>query len=389
MFKLTMDLALHQPVRARLAMLMPALMLVLACLTAQGCLLFTTPVNSPPSVKILPPSGPIVRGQKIKLIASVSDPDGGGVKLEWTTTTSMEACQQPLDISQRPTMMPVESPPGDPEFSPTFPPGDATTLCVWVLATDPQGATAFDARLISSENRPPVAAITVLEPSTRTSGGLYELHSTFHLSAATSSDPDGDMIMDPQFQLLEFPPAATPIPMLVDCPNKTPTPLVKCLDVGGFAGAYTITLTVSDGIVPSALAMTTLMVDQDHPPCVSDTDPRLDASPVVLDPSKEAKTFTVKEILDDGAPLPTPADGAHDAPTFAWKVRRNGGAWQAIVGYDTVPALTLPENTYATGDVVDVNVTISDGVAMHLQPACDPRCPAGCPQSAQWTVEYR
>ena len=53
-------------------------------------------------------------------------------------------------------------------------------------------------------------------------------------------------------------------------------------------------------------------------------------------------------------------------------------------------SLTLPARTYYTpGDVVDVDVTISDGVAMHLQPACDPRCPAGCPQSARWTMEYR
>jgi hypothetical protein len=372
-------------------MLIPALMLVLACLAAQGCLLFTTPVNTAPKVTILPPSDSTFRGKPITLIASVSDPDGGVIKLEWST--SMGACSQRLDASQRPQTMIVESPPGDPEFTFTFGPSDPQMVCVWVLATDPQGATDLDARTISAQDRPPVAAITVLEPSTRTSGGLYELYSTFQLSAATSSDPDGDPIQKPTFQILSFPDAAMPTgpgskPQLVPCSSSMPSDFVQCLYVGAFAGTYTVSLTVEDGLGMNAVTMTNLLVDQDHPPCVSDTDPKLDASPIVLDPS-EAKTFTIKEILDDGAPLPTPAAGAHAAPSFAWKVRRNAGAWQPIVGYDTISALTLPGSTYATGDVVDVNVTISDGVAMHLQPACDPRCPVGCPQSSQWTVEYR
>jgi len=367
-------------------MWLPPLTVLLVCLAAQGCILFTSSVNSPPSVKILPPTDPIFRGQTLVLSAEVSDPDGGRVNLEWTT--SMGACPDPLDVGQRPTTTPVGGSDADPTFSFALRPGAPTTVCVWVLATDAQGATAVAALSVSSQNRAPVAAIDVLAPTTKTSGGLFELYSIFHLSAAKSHDPDGDVVSDPQFALGLFPPAAMPTPKLVPCPAAVPSDFLACLDVGGFAGTYTISLTVSDGFMRSAAATTTLTVDEDHPACVSGTDPRLDASPVVLDPS-EAKTFTVEQILDDGAPLPTPADGAHAAPTFAWKVRRNAGTWQPIAGYDHVNAFTVTENTYATGDVVDVSVTISDGVAMHLQPACDPRCPAGCPQSAQWTVEYR
>ena len=233
-----------------------------------------------------------------------------------------------------------------------------------------------------------MAAITVLEPTTKTSGGLYELYSTFHLSAALSHDPDGDSIQMPEFELVGFPPAAMPTPKLVPCPSAMPSDLVTCLDVGGFAGTYTVSLTVSDESGMRNATTMLLTVDYDHPACIKTAEPATSTSPLILDPG-EAKTFTITEILDDGAPLPTPPDGAPSRPTFAWKVRRNAGAWQTIVGYDNVNALTLPASTYATGDVVDVNVTISDGVAMHLQPACDPRCPAGCPQSAQWTVDYR
>jgi hypothetical protein len=159
--------------------------------------------------------------------------------------------------------------------------------------------------------------------------------------------------------------------------------------VSGFPGDYKIQLTVSDGLMPSEPATLTLVVDADHPACVKTAEPATATSPIVLDPTTEAKTFSITEILDDGTPLPTPAEGAHGTPTFAWKVRRNAGVWQAIVGYDHIATLTLPAGSYVTGDKVDIDVTISDGVATHLQPACDARCPAGCPQSAGWTVEYR
>jgi hypothetical protein len=371
-------------IAARLPMLLPALLVTLVCLASAGCLLFTDTVNSSPTVQIVLPGGPFYRGQPIAITASVSDPDGDAVKLEWWT--SMGDCPVPLALGAEPRST-VSSPPGDPTFDYTFMPGAPATVCVWVLATDVHGATAFAALPIASQNRQPVATIQVLEPTTKTSGGLFELYSTFHLSAAMSRDPDGDPLQDPQFVLGDFPPAAMPTPTLVDCPGVTPNPFVRCL-YAGFAGSYSISLTVSDGLATSAAATVVLPVDEDHPPCVSATDPSVAASPLVLAPN-EAKTFTIVEILDDGAPLPTPADGAHATPTFAWQVRRNAGAWQSIVGYTEQASLTLPGGTYVTGDVVDVNVTISDGVAMHLQPACDPGCPAGCPQSAQWTVDYR
>jgi hypothetical protein len=360
-------------------MVLTLLMFAFAALTLQGCLLFTTSVNSPPTVSIVPPTVLVTRGAPIPLTAAVSDPDGDVVTLAWSTgpAPSTGVC----DPSQRPAATSIAR-----TFEVTFGPNDAATLCVFVLATDVQGATAVASLLVSSLDRPPNAVITVVEPTATTSGGLYPLYSIFHLSAAKSNDPDGDMIQNPIFKVVGIPPAATPTPATGNCPGPMPSPFLQCLDVGGFAGTYTVSLTVGDGLMTGA-TMTTLMVDYDHPACVSATDPRTDTSPLVLDPSL-AKTFAVTSILDDGAPWPSP-EGAHATPTFAWKVRRNAGTWQAIVGLDDVNALTLAADTYATGDVVDVSVTISDGVAMHLQPACDPQCPAGCPQTAQWTVNYR
>lgn len=298
-------------------------------------------------------------------------------------------CPMQPDVSQRPPTEHV-SPPNDPTFPVTLPSGDQMTVCVWVLATDDQGATDFAAVPVSPVDRPPEAVITVLEPTATATNGFYELYSTFHLSGASSSDPDGDTIMAPMWQLLEMPETANPVPVLAPCPSATPTDLadfVQCLDVGGFAGKYTIGLTVSDGLRPGSTTKT-LFVDNDHPACVSKTDPAVAASPIIVGPD-EARTLVIKEILDDGSPLPTPVDGTHTPPRFEWKLSRNGGAASTIAGYENQSALTLPAGTYATGDEVVVTATISDGVTMHLEPACNPGCPAGCPQSASWTVDYR
>jgi hypothetical protein len=366
-------------------LLLAALILVLACLAVQGCILFTDPVNAPPTVRILDPMGPVSKGTTTHFTAKVTDPDDGTFTLEWATQEG--TCPTSFD-GTAPAPIAKMGAAGDPSFDFTFPTGDVSSVCIWVKATDPHGATGVDARPFSASNRPPVAVIDVLEPTTQTSGGLFPLYSVFHLSAARSSDPDGDPIVMPEFRLDRFPQAAMPTPQLEPCPGKQPTDLVTCLDVGGFAGTYVVTVSVSDGLVRSDLATATLVVDQDHPPCINATDPSTTASPLVLAPG-EAKTFTVTEILDDGAPLPPPSDVVHGMPTFAWTLARNGAAPVTIPGYENVPSFTLSADAYGTNDTVTVGVKISDGVAMHLQPACDPRCPAGCPQTAEWKVMYR
>jgi hypothetical protein len=185
MFSSMLVLALQIPsllrrrvvIAARLPMLLPELLVTLVCLASAGCLLFTGAVNSSPTVHIVPPGGPFYRGQPIAIRASVSDPDGDAVKLDWWT--SVGDCPVPLALGAEP-MATVSSPPGDPTFDYTFMPGAPATVCVWVLATDVHGASAFDAVPIASQNHQPVAMIQVLEPTAKTSGGLFELYSTFH-----------------------------------------------------------------------------------------------------------------------------------------------------------------------------------------------------------------
>jgi hypothetical protein len=360
------------------------LALVAACLAVQGCILFTTTVNEPPKVEVLPLDGPAARGEKVPVRANASDPDGAPPRVEWSTGPA-DDCARPLDASKRPPST-YTSPMGTATFPFTFDSDVPSRVCVWALAIDAQGATAVDAREIKSDDLKPVAAIRVLAPTKKTGSGHYELYSYFRLSATGSTDPDGDEISAPRWELAAFPDKAVPQPKLVPCPNTATNDFVRCLDAGGFAGDYTVELSVSDGLLRSDTTSLTLTVDDDHPACVAAAVPA--TSPIVLGPG-ESKAFSITKILDDGAPWPTPAEGAHGTPTFSWRVRRNAGAWQSIVGYEQLASLTLPAGSYATGDVVDVAVTISDGLAAHTQTACDPQCPDGCPQSNQWTVEYR
>jgi hypothetical protein len=372
--------------RARFIMPTPVLVLGLMVLVLEGCLLFTDPVNSPPHVVIGAPTDAVIRGKSVTVPATVSDPDGGPVTLDWTTANG--ACPRgQLGLANVPAGNTVRSRLSAPTFTFTFPADGTDTVCVFVVATDDHGATDVEALDVPLENQPPVADLRVIQPSTPNSRGKYDLYTVFHLSAALSSDPNGDMLQMPVFNPNPVPPAASHEP-LSPCASAIPNPLVACLDVGSRSGLYEIDLTVSDGTLVSAPAAVRLEVEDDHPPCIKATDPDPASSPIILGPG-EARTFTVREVLDDGSPLPPPGEGMHTPPTFAWKVRENGGAWRSVAGFESVNAFPLPTGAYGTGDVVDVAVTVSDGVAMHLQPACDDRCPAGCPASAQWTVQVR
>jgi hypothetical protein len=144
-----------------------------------------------------------------------------------------------------------------------------------------------------------------------------------------------------------------------------------------------VSLQVSDGTDDSS-ANVTLTVDPDHPPCISQTVPATDASPIVLDPMQE-KTLAVSSVIDDGSPYPQPA---HVPPTFTWSLRVDGGAWQEVAGFGE-PSLTLPADSYVSGDHVDVQAAVSDGVTDHPLATCDPRCQLGCVDTVVWSLEYR
>lgn len=360
------------------------------CFAASGCL-YTGRINSRPKVKIVPPAPPFARGQTVAIDAVFSDSDGDRLQFSWTVIPG--ACTPAPDPSKA-TAGSTSPPP----FMFQLPHDAATTFCVWVQVTDSFGAqSAFDFVPLNTVNQRPVAAIDVQVPSTPNAANRYDLYSRFRVSAAGSSDPDGDAIATRRWTYT-FPFQTPPPPLQapsepVPCSPTSPQDLVVCFDATD-PGDYAVGLTVSDGLDDSMPATIVLRVDADHPLCVSSTQPATNASPLVLDPA-EPKTFAVTGVIDDGSSLPAPTDGRpYTAPTFAWSLRRNdpNGPWEDLVGYDGQASLTLAAGTYVSGDTVDVRVVVSDGQeANHAvtMTTCDASCPPGCPSTAVWTVEYR
>jgi hypothetical protein len=362
--------------RRRVALLLAAGLCALSVATA-GCL-YTGRINSKPSVMIFVPQGPLQRGQSVTIGAIGSDDDGDVLSYAWYVVPG--DCTTPLDARALPVSRTY------PPFVYQLPRDEQSTACVWVTVTDPDGASAIAGGVISAGNRPPVATIDVQQPATN-GFGTYDLYSVFRLGGGHSSDPDGDAIVSRTWTLVSAPPV--PTLALVPCSPTPPDDQVVCLDASSFPGLYVVELTVNDGFADSAPAEVMLTVAPDHPLCVALTDPMMGTTPIVWDPSED-KDFTVDNVIDDGAPFPPSMEGGeHYAPTFAWSLRRNGGAWQDLVGFDALNKVTLPGGSFLSGDDVDVRVVVSDGVANHPVALCDPSCPAGCIDTVTWTVEYR
>jgi hypothetical protein len=344
----------------------------------QGCLLYTGPINEPPTVQIKAPGGTLVRGQTVTIDATARDPDGDPVTFSWLVDQGR--CG-PAPDPAAPTARSGYPPP----FSFQLPAASDRFVCVWVTVTDSHGAASAPASAeLTVTDQPPIAVIDVQQPALN-GFGRYDLYSSFRLSAAGSIDPSGDAIVAHHWSLASSPPAfPNPATALSACSPTAPQDLVECLNVGAFPGDYVITLAVDDSTTSGAPVQKTLTVDPDHPPCIARTVPAPDASPIVLGPD-ETETLSVTSIIDDGSPFPGPA---HLAPAFTWSLRVDGGTWQDIVGYGEA-SLTLAAGSYLSGQQVDVRVDVSDGVADHPVATCDPQCSLGCITSLTWTVDYR
>ena len=348
------------------------------CSMTPACLLYTDAINSAPTVtRIVVPAGPLDRGQSITVDAVASDPDQDPLQYAWWVTP--EACP-PQAV---PTPSPTTSVGAQPTYTFTLPEGDSPSVCVWVVVTDPHGASDFATATILTENRPPTAVIDVQRPG-QNIVGRYDLYSTFQLSSALASDPDGDPIVARSWTLVGRPSMSHA--QLGACSPGDTSGLVICFDAD-YPGDYTVDLTVTDPQNASATVEKRLTVDFDHLPCVGRTTPDEAASPIVAAPS-ETRPFEIDQVLDDGAPFPVQGP-PHVAPSFSWSMQVNGGGFTPVAGLGSLASMTLPADTFVSGDQVDVQVTISDGVTHGAQDICEPGCAADCPETVTWTVEYR
>ena len=341
-------------------------------------MVYTDKINRPPdsNVRIEGPIG-TARNRPMQFIGHASDPDGDPLTFAWARSEG--ACPAAPTLAA----MPPATGSSD-SFEVTV--ATLDPFCVWLAVTDDSGAAAAVPAVLDAHaaNSAPTAQLTRQQP-----GGndlaAFPLYSDFRFSAAVSTDPDHDALTR-TWSLAAFPDTSNA--QLVACAPTAPTDLAMCFHAD-VPGAYALTLTVSDGVATSAIAATTVTVADDAPPCLIGEGADL---PARVSGTDESQTFSVT-VADDGDPWP-PADPSYAAPgkpTFAWRLRRDGGAWSDVTGYD-LSSLTIAGGDLTIGETLDVRVEVADRLTRSLAACGDaPTCALamGCAQRLTWTVRYQ
>ena len=239
-------------------------LLLLAAFAVAGC--YTGPVNMRPTVEIKPPTGTYFRGQTAEYTATASDPDGDPVTLAWATSAgdcpgnskSPDSCPSSWSPD---TMLSVGSPLTNAHY------------CVWVKATDSNGAVDVDTWTGMPANHVPVPRIDVVLPAMApdpNAPDTFPVHTMFMLSGARTTDEDAgdprifaasmDDCPDCGWSIVE--PAKTDV-VAGPCPDQ-PDPALTCFTVD-VPDDYVVQLKFSDGVDPVVVAKT-LHVRPAQPP---------------------------------------------------------------------------------------------------------------------------
>ena len=351
--------------------------LLLLCLLASGtsgCLLFTDPINTAPSVSITAQQDPLqlVRSQTAYFTADASDPDQStdSLRFDWYQG---KTCNNALGPPASPPLGHVPFP---------FQPTELGTGCVAVVVTDNRGATATATLTYEVVDQAPVAVIeiqqTVGQPAP-VDGQPYPLalYSEITLSGKNSTDSDDD------FKLLTFiwnvyAADGTQI-VLLGCPDNSKGAYV-CTFSTTTPGSYRVELVVSDSSNSQDTAEQFIQVAEDQLPniVIDSAEPLPQTSPnesPLLLAANLDNTFTINRVEDDGDPYPT-ADPLNPYPAppagFVWFFRldQTGDLFKRWIGDG--PTFTIPANTYSPQQTIQVRAEYHDRVT-----ACQPKTP-GC-----------
>jgi hypothetical protein len=352
--------------------------MLLLCLLASesaGCLLFTDPINTAPSVSITTPDDPnnLVRSKTAQFTAIATDPDQSVESLTFTWYRD-KTCDRAVS--------------GLPAYSnkglvtlPSFQPTDIGPGCVVVVVTDDRGATASAAQQYTVLDQPPTAVIEIQNgagQSAPVAGQPYPLalYSQITLSGANSHDPDED------FKLLTFiwnVYADNTQILLPGCPDNSKGPYV-CTFATTTPGSYRVKLVVSDSSGKQDTAEQAIEVAGDQLPdiIIDSAQPLPPTSPSdapLLLFANLDNTFTINRVEDDGDPYPS-SDPLNPEPAspagFVWLLRsvKQGELFQRWAGGG--PTFTIPAGAFLSQQTVQVRAEYYDRVT-----ACQPKT-SGC-----------
>ncbi len=369
-----------------------------------GCLLFTDPINTAPTVSFPPQTEPLklVRS-KTAFTVDAFDPDQStdSLRFDWYQG---KTCDEAL-----------AGPPAAPNVVGNVPfPFQPTKLgsgCVVVVVTDNRGATASAAQSYEVVDQAPTASIVIPYAAGQpepVSGQPYPLalYSTVTLSGKVD-DPDSEDIdfLTPIWRVFIADGTQLSLPA---CPDNSKGPLV-CTFTTTTPGSYRVELVVNDKILASDPAEQFIQVAGDQlPNIVLDSAQPLpptssNNSPLLL-LAAQNNAFAINRVEDDGDPYPPvePLDPNSPSPAgFVWYVRLpSSPLFERCIGGG--PSFTLGK-TFNPQDIVQVRVEYHDRVT-----ACQPRTPgcdavfAACDPNATicyspdyrvqwvtWTVEFR
>lgn len=258
-----------------------------------------------------------------------------------------------------------------------FTPGrdELGSLCVWVEATDMQGALSISTVAVVVEDRAAVARITQLSP---VAGSNVPLGTQVAVKGE-AIDPDGDE--PPAYELILQSPNGTEA-SFVTCDETLPDAKNARCFVVTTSGTWQVKVKWKAHTTMSSESMLAVNADIDHPPCVNGVPASL---VLVQDASKALRLeVTVRDDLDSA-----PANGSKAA--FVWsEAQSNTGPFLADID-NKVRFKVIGENRYRTGDELFVRVDVSDRVQRDsVCTASDDLCPSvTCSQRMTWKVQFR
>jgi hypothetical protein len=371
----------YRPSVVRRLGFLPGFVLIAA---STGCLLYTDPINVPPTVQIASVSD-IARGAIAAFTATAQD-DQGSLTFRWGVVSG--PCPDANAI-------PAGASWGDSRSDTTY----STVLeasgdyCVYVEVTDQQGAKGYATRTVHVADRAPSASIGVMTSvsSTANLAASVPLYTQLHF-VAQGADPDPGDLATLKYSWSLTPPCVPP-PSQADC-SCPGAPNDACVWLTS-PGPASATLTVTDGEGLTGTQTLSFTVAPDAPPCIIDTDPPSSLQGKIQPPDQPL-SLVVRQVADDGDPYPAPA-GSTSKASFVWSSRVGTAPFARFVNVDLpqldIPVVALP----GIGQQLQVRVEVHDRVdrntdfmacyAAQPQPlVCEMPAGSGCAGWVTWTV---
>jgi hypothetical protein len=162
-------------------------------------------------------------------------------------------------------------------------------------------------------------------------------------------------------------------------------------------GAYSVSVKTTSPTGDTHMAMTDIQVVDDSAPCLQDDQLEPIVPPAgAAYPLSQPTLFRVRKAKDDLDPYPLPRanDPIFGALRFEWSLQAPGQSTHSVIAGATSNSFAIDPASYATGDVLELRVTIFDRNNTPVScPDGDATCSTisnnECLQRQTWRVEVR